>query len=224
MDHGAVVFMGLPIAEYGQGGKLAQGIMRYCFQTNALRRSVNECTRPIFFNGDEFQHFLTSHEQIFQTTCRSARIATVYLTQNIPNIVAALGGGSLAKAQCDSLIANMNTKLFFCNSCSTTNEYAANLVGRTRQFMLNAGQSHSASHWVDSLAGFGGSPPTNNAGMSEVWEYEIQPSAFTTLKTGGFANKGHIETIVVRSGRPFADTGCLWRLVNYQQNLRAKPF
>lgn len=224
MDDGAILVMDLGIAEYGQLGKLVQGIIRYCFQTSAQRRAVTQSTRPIFFFADEFQHFIIpSHDQIFQTTCRSARIATVYLTQNIPNIVAALGGNSLGKAQCDSLLANINHKLFFCNSCSVTNEYAANLIGRTRQFMLNASHSHSTAHWLDIMGGYG-SQPTQNAGMNEIWEYEVQPSAFTTLKSGGFANKGQIEAVVVRNSRPFADTGRLWRLTQYQQNLRAKPF
>jgi hypothetical protein len=162
---------------------------------------------------------VTSYDQIFQTTCRSARIACVYLSQNIPNIIAALGGSTLGKAQCDSLLANLNHKVFFNNTCATTNEYASTLIGRTRQFLLNSSHSQSHQHWLDAVTGLGGAPSTSS-GMSETWEYEVQPSAFTTLATGGHANRGRVEAVVVRSGRPFQDTGRIWRFTQFQQQLK----
>ncbi len=54
----------------------------------------------------------TAYDMQFQTTCRSSRVATVYLTQNISNMYAALGGSDQGENQANSLFANLNTKIF----------------------------------------------------------------------------------------------------------------
>jgi hypothetical protein len=218
MEEGRVVFADLPIAEFGPLGKLIQGILRHSFQLGIQRREIRRSPRPVFFFADEFQAFVSSYDNLFQSTCRSARVASVYLSQNVPNIVAALGGGQKGKAECDSLFGNLNLKVFNANSDPVTNEYAANLIGRTRQFFMNGGASNNPEDWTSTLLGFGAS--STNGGFSEAMEYEVQPSEFANLRTGGRQHGRQIDALVFRSGRPFQDTGRNWRYATFQQRRR----
>src|SRR4029077_4015399 len=136
---------------------------------------------------DEGQYFLTSYDQQFATTARAARVAIVLMTQNISNVYAALGGNDKGRAEADSLFANLNTKIFHANGDPVTNQWAAMLIGRTRQFFMNASNSHQPDDWVSSVTGIGPAPHTS-AGMNEVMELEVQPGEFTTFRTGGPAN------------------------------------
>ena len=116
---------------------------------------------------------------MFQTTCRSARVATVLLSQNVSNFYAALGGNEKGNAEADSLFANLNTKIYHANSDPVTNEWASNTIGRTRQFFVNASQSRSAADC------FGipfeiDQPSQNSSGVSEQFEFEVQQSVMAS--------------------------------------------
>ncbi|MBL8879957.1 MAG: hypothetical protein JNG88_12625, partial [Phycisphaerales bacterium] len=98
---GRLILMGLPVKEFGAIGLIAQTIWKYMFQRSIEQRDVSVSPRPVFLWADEAQNFITAYDAQFQTTCRSARVATVYLTQNISNVYAALGGESKGKAEAD---------------------------------------------------------------------------------------------------------------------------
>ena len=152
----------------------------------------------------------------FLTTCRASRVATVLLSQNVSNFYAALGGSETGKAEADSIFGNLVTKIFHCNGDPVTNEWAATLIGRTRQFFVNANNSYQAGDWLGAVSGLGRGPQTS-AGVSESYEFEVQPSVFTTLRTGGREHRGNVDAIVVQSGTTFADTGRPWRLSTFRQ-------
>lgn len=214
-ENAKIILVDLPSKEFGEIGTIANVLMKYCWQRSVERRTIHADTRPVFLFADEAQNFLTSHDMHFLATCRSAQVATVFLSQNVSNFYAAFGSGDAGRAHADSIFANLTTKIFHCNGDSVTNEWAANLIGKTRQYFLNASssQEHDLLH---SVAGLGESPRCN-AGMSEQMDFECPPSTFTRLRTGGVANHRIVDALVFRAGQPFASTGRNWLQVAFQQ-------
>lgn len=214
-EEGKVLVIDLPVKEYAEVGVFAQVLWKYVFQRSIERRDAEANPRPVFFWADEAQNFVTSYDMQFQTTARSSRVATVLLTQNLSNVYAALGGGERGKAEADSLTGNLNTKIFHANGDPTTNEWAATLIGRTRQFLVNGGSSYQS----EELLSFPSmrSQPTVNAGVSEAFEYEVQPSAFTALRRGGHASGGEVDAIIFQGGRRFRANGRSWIRRTFRQ-------
>ncbi len=215
VESGKVLVIDLPAKEFSEVGVFAQVLWKYVFQRSIERRDVAANPRPVFFWADEAQNFVTSYDMQFQTTARSSRVATVLLSQNLSNFYAALGGGERGKAEADSLLANLNTKVFHANGDPVTNEWAATLIGRTRQFFVNGGNSYQTMDmlglpWMRSL-------PSVNAGISESYEFEVQPSVFTALRRGGFANGGEVDGIVFQGGRRFRANGRSWIRRTFRQ-------
>ena len=113
--------------------------------------------RPVFLWADESQYFVNSFDPDYQSTCRSARACTVYLTQSLPTYYAKMGGEH-AKHRADMLLANFVTKIFHNNADYETNRWASDTVGRSLQRRYNAseGESSGYSHGM-------------NAGENESW-------------------------------------------------------
>ncbi|MES2572758.1 MAG: type IV secretory system conjugative DNA transfer family protein [Verrucomicrobiota bacterium] len=208
--NGTVVVVALPVKEYAEIGQFAAALWKYMLQKALERRADlgTESARPVFIWADEAQYFFTSYDQLFQTTARSAKAATVYLTQNLPNLYDAFGGDGAGKSKADSLLGNLGTKIFHANSDPVTNHWASETIGKTSRIMLNYSDGRSSS--------FGGSPSRNmGQGGSEMIDHEVRPREFQTLLRGG-PPKGVVEGIVYQSGRQWS-TGKLWRKTGFSQ-------
>ncbi|MCE9592334.1 MAG: TraM recognition domain-containing protein [Planctomycetes bacterium] len=215
-EQGKVIVVALPVKEFGEVGVIANVLMKYCWQLAVERRDVKQNPRPVFLYADEAQFFFYDRDFLFQSTCRSSRVATVYLTQNLSNVLEAMGGeGSRAKA--DSLLGNLACKVFHANADPVTNEWAASIIGKKRQFFMNANHGHQSEDWLDSAMGLSHSRNVN-AGVSEQMDYEVQPSAFHRLRTGGPANDRLVDAIVFQNGRVFGQTGRSWLPVTFRQS------
>jgi hypothetical protein len=153
---------------------------------------------------------------MYQTTCRSSRVATVLLTQNVGNIEAALGGSEKGKTEAASLFGNLNTKIMHCNGDPVTNEWAATIIGRTRQCFANGTNSSQSADWMGQAVGLGSGGQTSS-GFSEAFEFEVQPSAFTELRAGGPENEMMVDGIVFQNGRKFAGTKRPWMRAAFRQ-------
>ncbi len=219
---GKVVVIDLPVKTFGELGSYSQLIWKFCFQRASERRDVAANPRPVFLWVDEAQSFLMSSDAAFQSTCRSARVATTYLTQNVSNVYSALGGQEKGRAEAASLFANLNTKVLHANGDPVTNEWAASLIGRSRQTLANGNTSHSRDGaWPFSLGIEGMSDSgSTSAGFSETWEYEVQPAQFTQLKTGGPSNGCQVDAILFQNGRRFSASNRTWMPVTFQQASR----
>jgi hypothetical protein len=217
-ESGKIILVDMPVMEYGAVGALANGLWKYAFQRAIEKRDVRRSPRPVFLMADEAQFLVTSYDHQFLSTCRSSRVATVFATQNISNFYAALGGRHEAEAEIDALCANLCTKIFGCNGDFVTNKWAAEMIGQSRQLFFNSGNSYQPADAFGSVFGLGPGPQTS-AGMSEHMGYEIEPSIFATLRYGGYANGGCIDTLVYAAGKTFRDTGKPWRFHTFHQNL-----
>lgn len=214
-EQGKIILIDMPVKEFGAVGQIAQVLWKVAFQRSIERRDVRRSPRPVFLFADEAQHFVTSQDQMFQTTCRASRVATVYLSQNVSNFYAALGKGEAGKAEADSLFGNLNTKILCANGDPVTNEWASSLIGRTKQVFVSGNTSRSTD-WTGSMLGLE-DPAQNSSGFHEAFEFELQPAAFTRLRNGGPRNRNMVDAIVVRSGRVFESNARIWKPVTFRQ-------
>ena len=219
LDQGKLIVIDLPIFEYGAVGLYGQGVVKYCFQKSLQRRTFSSHPTPAFIWIDECHYFLMGHDAMFASTCRSANVALCLLSQNVSNFYAALGGAAKAQNEADSLFGNLNTKVLLANGDAVSNTWSANLLGRSRQFLASGNSSYDNDHrWaaavgLDWLDGGG----STSAGFSEVFEYEVQPREWTTLRTGGPAHSWMVDAIVFQHGRRFKASGRNWLRTSFRQ-------
>jgi len=200
---GAIILIDLPIKEYNEIGLFAQIIFKYIWQQATERRNVHENPRPVFLWADESQYFITSYDQTFQTTARSSRACTVYLTQNLPNYITTLSGGREARAKVDAFLGNLQTKIFHANGDSVTNNWASELIAKKWQYRssINTSTSQDGSFFFPEITG-----KQKGINKSESLDLQVLPYDFTTLKKGGNYNDLMVEAIIVQGGRVWNTT------------------
>lgn len=220
---GKIVVIDLPVKEWGEVGRIAAVLWKYCFQKTVERRkdNPNRQGRPVFLWADECQHFFSRHDALFQATARSSRAGTVYLTQSIPSLVAAVGAEQEGRALVDSLLSNLVTKIFHANSDATTNEYASKLIGKEIKRFGAAGRSvgNNPSGWLPNV--------TRSTSYSEQLDDILHPTEFSRLKRGGPENGYMVGAVIVQMGRTFGPEKQTWWHVNFNQrpdnNPQAEP-
>ncbi|WP_295795212.1 TraM recognition domain-containing protein [Mucilaginibacter sp.] len=185
---GVIVIVNLPVKEFGEAGRAAQVVYKYLWQQAVERRAATDKTIPVFLWVDEAQNFVTEYDMQFQATARSTRACTVYLTQNLPNYYAVMGGLQ-SKYRVDSLIGNLQTKIWHANSDPMTNETAAETIGRSWQHHETSGETYSGDSYNVSSS------------KNESFDYDVPPQMFTKLRKGGAVNDKIVEAIVFQNGR-----------------------
>lgn len=203
---GKIILIDLPYLTYERTGRDAQVMFKYIFQRAMQRRVIKPESMPTFLWSDEAHYFLHSHDVKFQSTIRDFRCATVYITQNLPNFYLHAGGGDMGKTRFRALAGNLSTKFFHANSDVETNEYSADLIGKYWGHVGNQGRST-------------GEKTSFSQGSSESLKYKVEPSEFTTLKTGSRTNNFIVQAIVHRQGRLFRNTQDNYSLIHLKQNI-----
>jgi NAD(P)-dependent dehydrogenase (short-subunit alcohol dehydrogenase family) len=200
--HGAVIVLDFPIKIWQRGGVLAQQLFKFAWQRAIERRRVTKATRPCFLWADEYQLFISSYDAEFQSTARSSRACTVYMTQSIPALRDAVRS-NIPKENVDALLNNFQTKIIHTVTDPTTQEWAANMIGKgiqireTRSVSMGKGmnwgqakgtnrgwswgRSKSASHGTNRQGGGStshtdGMHPSNSAGSNWGWGTSDQTS------------------------------------------------
>ena len=134
------------IAETGQN--YAECVFKYVWQRAVERRippgisraEAQATVRPLFIFADESHFFANSYDALFQSTARSSRTSTVYLTQNLPSYLSVFGGAN-GKSEAEAFLGNLQTKIFHAQGDASTNSWAAESIGKTRQVQLSGGLS-----------------------------------------------------------------------------------
>ena len=200
--NGAIIIMDLAVKEYNELGQYAQVLFKYIWQRATERRHVTAQTRPVFLWADGSQFFTNDYDMLFQTTARSARAATVFLTQNINNYYAVMGQGEQAKYETDSFLGNLQTKIFHANGDSVTNTWAADMFGQTWQFIAGASTGSNSGESSSSQGGGQVSSGSQTGGnVNQTMAYSILPRTFTTLRKGGTENDLCVDALVFQGGR-----------------------
>ncbi len=199
---GRIIILNLPVKEYNELGQFAQVLFKYVWQ-RAVERRISAGTkrehaeatvRPVFLWADESQFFVNSYDALFQSTARSSRACTVYLTQNLPSYHATFSGAN-SRAEADAFLGNLQTKIFHANGDPTTNNWAAESIGRIRQVQANAGLSEGQGPR-------GGTGSMNqSAGGTMTYEYTVQPQEFTMLRSGGAECDLQVDSVIFQGGR-----------------------
>jgi hypothetical protein len=193
---GKIIIVDLPVQEFFLAGRVANLAWKYCFQRAVLGRmqpTDGSYLRPVFLWADECQNFVTEFDAAYQAVARSAGGCTVYLVQNRESLLRVLHSPSAV----DSLLGNLQCKVFCQNSSIETNDWAAKLLGEryvnitgTNTSTTPATNEREASH-------------SGGLSVSEQRRYFVEPARFTTLRRGGPAHDYHVECIVYNGGMKF---------------------
>lgn len=204
---GKIIVLDFSVKDYLVAGIYAQSIYKHLWQQAVERRKVAKDTLPVFLWVDESQYFINEYDTIFQTTARSSRACTVFLTQNISNYYAQMGGNG-AHSKVDSLLGNLSTKIFHCNNDAVTNEWASKVIGQN----LIAVESGSSQRSMLNIGGI-----TKGESFSMQLLHQVLPVEFTTLWTGGEYYQRKTQAIIAVKGRTWSD-GNNFRKVIFSQN------
>jgi hypothetical protein len=205
-----IVIVDFPLLEYGfETGRMIACLMKLIWQRAWLRRDLSQSASPCLLFADEFQYFITNRDNAFQQTCRSSRIAVVYLTQSVTNLAVELGE-TQPGAKTKSFLGNLMLKVFHSQSDPETNLYAADLIGREYRYIdsYNAGGTGDTSF-----------------GAAQQLVYRVEPSAFSELaKPDG--NNPISTAIVYQGGKAFNATitnerprGCNYLKVAFSRDI-----
>lgn len=161
---GGILILDMPVKTWQEDGIIAQHILKFLWQRAVEARSAfhdGGPMRPVFLWADECQFFINEYDAEFQSTARSARASTVYITQSLPTLYAKIGGQN-PQHFADMLLANLTTKIFHANGCPVTNRWAADMIGQT--IVLRAGMNRGSNS--------GGSRSTSRGyGTGNSWNY-----------------------------------------------------
>lgn len=180
--NGKIILINLPVKLYHKVGRDCQILIKYIFQRAMEKRPISNDSRPVFLWADEAQNFLHEHDPDFLATARSSRIATVYISQNLPNYKANMGGEH-SEHKVKSFLGTLATKIFHANADVETNKYASELIG---------------DRWrsdVSTTAGGGERMSFSRTESTKIDRF-IRPEEFTRLKTGSANNKFETEAII----------------------------
>lgn len=213
---GKIIVIDLPVKEYAEVGQFAAIVWKYLFQRAVERRNVAVNPRPCFLFADESQYFTTQFDALFQTTARSSRCATVYLTQNLNNYLSSYKGPS-GMADAKSLLGNLTTHVVHALADSDTAEFIAELIGRRKQMFQSGNVTHTPYHPVDDF--FQRDSGQVSGGWNESFEYDVQPAELCRMRTGGPANQFLVDGLVWRGGQPFASTGRSYLWTTFRQEV-----
>ncbi len=176
---GKIILVNLPVKKFQKLGRDCQVLFKYVWQRAMEKRSVAQNGRPVFLYVDEAQFLLHEHDALYQATARSSRIATVYITQNLPNYFSAMGG-QRAEHRVKSFLGTLGTKIFHANADVDTNEYASKLIGDA--------YFEDQSESVTVAQNF-----SQTRGTSLKLERLVRPEQFGSLRTGGPLNDFKVD-------------------------------
>lgn len=188
ISDGKIVVVNLPVLDYGEAGRFASIVWKYCTQLALQRQAKRE--RPVFIFSDESHYFLTDHDQLFQTTARSARCATVYLTQNRSNYLAE-SPGDAGRNRVASMCACLKTQILHQCSHEETRRAFAEAIGKHRFKRPTETRS------------YGNGAPTHSVTDHLVDDFWVSPDSATSLKTGGEAYDYKVEAFMTKAGKSF---------------------
>ena len=202
---GAIIILDLPTKVYGQAGVYVQSAFTYLWQIACEQRDVKLSPRPVFWFVDEAHEMVCNYTPEFLATARSARVASVLISQNKPNYLAAMGGEA-GRHRVDAFLGNMGTKIFHANGDPETNKWASDMISEELQ---------ARSNWHGTMETGQG-----RGGGSESPGRKVLPSEFTMLKKGGPQNNFVTEAIVYQTGAAFvANEWQPWQRTAFTQQI-----
>lgn len=202
--NGKIIIINLPVKIYHKVGRDVQIMFKYIWQRAMEKRNVKANGRPVFLWADEAQNFLHEYDPEYQATARSSRIATVYISQNIPNYYSNMGG-TKGEYKVKSFLGTLATKIFHANADIETNKYASELIGE--DYKENPSESRNS---MDGKV-------TITKTMSYHLAKLVRPEEFHTLSTGGEKNKSKVRGYIHVQGMKLTREFSFYKL-QFDQN------
>lgn len=199
---GKIILLDLPVKVFHKAGRDCQILFKYIWQRAMEKRDVKENGLPVFLWADEAQNFLHEKDTDFQATARSSRVATVYITQNLPNYLANMGGAR-SDERVKSFLGTLGTKIFHANVDVDTNNFASEIIGDT--------DYNDTSTSASTSGGF-----SSSQSKSLRIDRKYRPEFFARLKTGSSKNDYKIEAVILVQGQPLED-GKNYKLIHFTQ-------
>ncbi len=199
-----IVIVDFSLKEFGIAAIYAATIMKTTFQAAMERRNVKLEASPIQVALwiDEYQSYVSPlTDSMFQTTARSSWVATIYITQNMDNLLFTMGSNA-PEARVMSLLGNMNCKFLCSNDNFRTNEWASKMIGQ--EFIYPKGYSIARGE-------------VSSQTVSPTLHPKMPPEEFTTLKTGRAINDFKVEAIVFKAGKIWDRDGSNYAKVEFDQ-------
>ncbi|MDQ6482164.1 TraM recognition domain-containing protein [Dyadobacter sp. LHD-138] len=184
--NGKIILINLPVKLYHKVGRDCQILFKYVWQRAMEKRNVHHNGRPVFLWADEAQNFIHEHDPDFQATARSSRVATVYISQNLPNYYASMGGQK-AEYKVKSFMGTLATKIFHANADIETNKYASDLIGEA--FFEDRSDSLTVSKDF-----------SRTRSRSLLVDKLMRPEEFVKFRTGGPLNNFRVEGVLHKQG------------------------
>lgn len=203
-EQGKIILVNLPVKKYHKVGRDCQVMLKLLWQQAMEIRDVEHNERPVFLWADESQHFLHSYDSEYQATARSQRIATVYISQNLPNYHANMNSDK-SEYLVKSFLGTLATKVFHANADIETNRYASDLIGEAWTQELQMGDTIGNKDFSASRT------------ASRTLRKMVRPEQLVGLKTGGKENNYHTVAYMHVQGKKFAD-GCCFKAVTFNQH------
>ncbi len=203
---GKIWLIDLPVKVYGDVGRQAQCLIKYCFQQAMERRDLTKNPRPVALIVDEADLFLTSSDFSFQATARSSRVCSIYLTQSIAGLQSRLGQGG-GNHNTQAFLANLTTKIFTANCEPSTYAYAEQLFGKHWSLRPNSSVSGPKNGGGTFRSGRDAEKPNLSSGVNPNLESYVQGSRLSQLRNGGLANRRQVEALIYSMSRTWAHTG-----------------
>jgi len=216
-ENGAIIILDIPIlGDNKELAQLAQVMFKMMFFRAMERRDVQANPRGVFLLSDEHQHIYSSHDQVFLTTARAARVSCTLITQNVSNFYAILPGDK-GRAETDSLFGNCGTKFMHMQTDYISNTWAANLIGTTRQWFQ--GISTALPPAVQTVFALGNTrePARITSSVNEHETHEVPMQTFHMLRSGGKRNDLNVDAVVFSGGRTWSTTGRPWMITTFRQ-------
>lgn len=203
---GKIILIDLPIKIHHKIGRDCQILFKYIWQRAMEKRNTSENNRPVFLWADEAQNFIHELDAEFQATARSSCVATVYISQNIPNYHANMGGQK-SNFRVQSFLGTLGTKIFHANADVETNKYASELIGDGAFIDTQKGTTMSGSF-------------SSSRNQSMKIDRLVRPEEFNKLKTGGNLNDNKVEGYIHVQGNTIKDDANYARIVLDQNYLK----
>jgi hypothetical protein len=184
---GRLLLFNCPVETFNETGMAAQMLFKHCWQrATACREPEKDGGIPVFLWADEAQYFVSNSDLHYQATARSKRACTVYLSQNLPTLYDRVGHD-----KANSLLGNLQNKIFHAQGDHVTNTYAADTIARTVTNRSSTNISASGTSF----------------GTSETVDYTVPPAEFQRLRRGGEENNFFVDAYIFQAGRKWPSTG-----------------
>ena len=200
---GAIVVLDLPVKVYGQAGAMLQAAFKHVWQQAAESRDVAASPCVVFQYIDEAHELVTEGDAFFAATSRSARVATVFLSQNLSNYFSTLGGEQ-GRHKVEALFGSITTHIFHANGHALTNKWASDMIAEHTAMRLGWSRDQSTGR--------------GSGSGTEHQQKKVPEAVFTELARGG-PPAFVAEAIVFQGGRRFNVSGETFARIGFRQLL-----